>query len=133
MQVSLRDFQLRASSYLKELPIVLTVYNVPKYTVSAYVSADKGLNEEVLTDNGFIEDVSAHTAGNVSTPKNSKKIPEVRSVCLNGVDAELRKVHKAMKQDEFHECSWDKAIKCKSPGTEKVRGKWYCKPHSLLV
>lgn len=53
-QVPLREFQLKASKYLKELPIVLTQYNTPIATVIPWKSVDtikQGYPEaQVLTE-----------------------------------------------------------------------------------
>ena len=109
-QVSLRDFQLKASSYLKDLPIVLTVYNVPTYIVSAHVSADK----DVLTK-----------------PKEiSKKIPEITK---DKTSPGAPQVATPFVEEEFHKCSWDKTFNCTSPGVIQIRGKWYCIVHAKEV
>lgn len=46
-KVSIREFRLNASAYLKEIPVVLTQYNVPKYillTLSEYEGMRQGSN-----------------------------------------------------------------------------------------
>ena len=32
---------------------------------------------------------------------------------------------------EHRTCAWNKAFKCKSPATVKVKSKWYCAPHAI--
>lgn len=52
-QIALREFQLHAAKYIKELPITLTQYNLPVAIISAYASssveAQKTSITEVLT------------------------------------------------------------------------------------
>ena len=33
-------------------------------------------------------------------------------------------------KEEFHTCSWNKAYRCKSPATIKVKSRWFCAPHA---
>ena len=114
-QVSLRDFQLKASSYLKDLPIVLTVYNVPTYIVSAHVSADKDVSTDVST----------------KPKENSKKIIPEKTEDKTSPGAP--QVATPFVEEEFHECSWDKTFNCRSPAPFNIRGKWYCIVHAKEV
>ena len=117
-QVSLRDFQHKASLYLEELPIVLTHYGEPKYIVSTFkknVSTNRG---NVLTDNGFIEDISRNVSTNTSDREN--------------VSTQQRA---SLVEEGFisHKCSWDKGFHCPSPGVREWKGKHYCMPHYTKI
>ena len=101
--ISLREFQLKASQYLKELPRVLTQYNLPKYIVLTHVEYLS------LIDSPVISDVISET-NYVATEE-----PELKSE----PKAEI----------EFHQCSWNKAYQCKSPGVIKKGNKWFCIVH----
>ena len=113
-QVSLRDFQLKASSYLKDLPIVLTVYNVPTYIVSAHVSADKDVSTDVSTKP---KENSKKIIPEKTEDKTSPGAPQVATPFV----------------EEGYECSWDKTFNCTSPGVIQIRGKWYCIVHAKEV
>lgn len=50
-RISLREFQLHPTKYLRELPLVLTQYNIPVATVNTFIENNTIDVTEVLTDN----------------------------------------------------------------------------------
>ena len=72
--ISVREFQLHATKYLKELPIVLTQYNLPVATVNPFVT-------DVLTEYGLNTQPSGIPSTSPSTSESPflERIPELQN------------------------------------------------------
>ncbi len=89
--ISLREFQLHASKYLKELPLVLTQYNISVAKVIPFTEADVTL---VLTDNDPSVSFSSSSVNTSVMPLiQSQPIsdPELKPEPQNEVDALIAK------------------------------------------
>ncbi len=73
-RISVRDFQLHAKKYLKELPLKLTQYNIPVATIIPFAEDDIVHSAEVLT----INKPNLHiTPPTVDTSVNTTVIPPI--------------------------------------------------------
>lgn len=141
-QISLRDFQLKPTKYLSELPIELTTYN----KVVAIVSAP-GLDEvselkrQIDLQKGYIEELEK---GN-SKPSGVPTVSNLESPLISK-EEKLKALREMMKtpfievKNEYHKCQWkfgcikeavEEVEDAEFDGVKAVRfKKFYCKIHS---
>ena len=68
--ISLREFQLKPSKFLGDLPVTLTVYNVAKYKIVSVNTSDKVLAKELTQDKKVLtENGTATESVNTDEPK----------------------------------------------------------------
>ena len=99
-KIGVRQFKDEFYAQIKELPLLVTSHDKPLIVVT----------------------FPGHTPKEVVTKmelSNALKEPKTR-----------KKAKPAFTEDDFHTCSWNKSFKCKSPGTVKVKSRWFCPPHS---
>ena len=104
LTISVREFQLEASKYLKQLPIVLTVYNKPVAQVvsvneSVDTSVDGSVKEDVMEkgqekvyEEITYEPVKGYEPKEESTPTQMKKRGFCEGHFERGVDYDLQLV-----------------------------------------
>ena len=100
--ISLREFQLHPTKYLKELPVTLTQYNIPV---------------AIITSTGNVPNVGIEVVASVNKPSYKCELPfcKAKSTGFYRITADAGETTKEIHLCDFH---WNKARR--EPGAEVI-------------